>query len=394
MILTQEASSLAEVHEAVKIAAQKFDYESWRYLTEIRNAVKAAGAGAGTGADVGAGPELPRGTNTPVIWFRGQRQSSWDLEPILLRKQKKDGDPFSDDKWTPGYSQARLQENYRLQYFSARAYHLVAEKPDNNIEWQEILQHYQVSTRLMDWSESLYAALLFALESFIADPGDDTFKVKRISASPTVWLFYPALSNAKLYDMIVNDPSVIKESVDVLLARAPEREKEQMTAKITGYMKDNRDAVLDARGFRGSNLVSLSRLAELRASAGADLLQMLTSGEFNPFFYLLLRIYNDGIALENDLPPVAMIHPYHSPRIAIQNGAFTVFPFPKNKAGARVTPLNKFPGWDNCLCEIRLTDPQAIADEMAYNGFSREDLYPELETYGKETERRQTSSYL
>ena len=377
MILTQYASSLAEVYAAAKVAAWKHDYESECYLNNYIGEKK---------------PKLPSGRNTPVLWFRGHEKSWWNLEPSLLRERFSATSFEPAEKWSPNYEQSKLQESYRLQYISARAYHIISDKPANNIEWQEILQHYWVSTRLMDWTENLNIALLFALEPFIANPEDDTFKVKRIEAEPTIWIFNPALSNAKLYDIISNDEDAICDAVRVFFGGAEQNEDKviKTAREIRNYLHSNRDSIFDAHEFRGSNLVSLSRLAELRASAGANLLQMLKTAEFNPFFFLLLRFYNDGIKLFRELPPLAMIHPYHSQRIAAQKGAFTLFTFPKSDNGnEKITPMNLYPGWDNCLCKIRLTDPQAISDELVRIGFSREDIYPELEVFGKEAERRQ-----
>ena len=48
----------------------------------------------------------------------------------------------------------------------------------------------------------------------------------------------------------------------------------------------------------------------------------------NSVYYVLGRIYSDGYILEDrKIPPLAVVHPYHSERIKAQKGVFTVFPF-------------------------------------------------------------------
>jgi hypothetical protein len=83
-------------------------------------------------------------TNQP-IWFRGQANSEWDLEPKLMRIN-----PLPS-------------ESHLLNKFKQNATFILDKKPDSEFEWLFLMQHYGMSTRLLDWSESPLVSLYFAL---------------------------------------------------------------------------------------------------------------------------------------------------------------------------------------------------------------------------------------
>lgn len=77
-----------------------------------------------------------------------------------------------------------------------------------------------------------------------------------------------------------------------------------------------------------NRIIGLSALEMARMTYKGRELEALENFEINPFFYLLLRFYSDGVPVELEkLPPLAVIHPYHSQRIKMQRGVFTVFPY-------------------------------------------------------------------
>lgn len=89
--------------------------------------------------------------------FRGQADAAWHLQSSLERVV---GEEWSAEK-------ARRFEDFSLKYFCSK-FHLYDREniqPSSKLGWLSIMQHYGVPTRLLDFTESPYVALYFALEA-------------------------------------------------------------------------------------------------------------------------------------------------------------------------------------------------------------------------------------
>ena len=100
-------------------------------------------------------------------WYRGERDSSWKLQPKVFRNQK--------------YVERDLTNRFRVL---SKSRHGQLPEYDNYGQFLALMQHYGLSTRLLDWSTSPLVALYFAVEKYIYEP-----MTKPTDAS--VWILDP-----------------------------------------------------------------------------------------------------------------------------------------------------------------------------------------------------------
>jgi hypothetical protein len=90
--------------------------------------------------------------------FRGQADSSWDLQPGLERAVQ---------RWGLRRGCLRNAEAVILEEFKRRAHQYVTmpPKPEEDLEWLALIQHHGGPTRLLDFTHSPYIAAFFAMEA-------------------------------------------------------------------------------------------------------------------------------------------------------------------------------------------------------------------------------------
>lgn len=323
-----------------------------------------------------------------AMWFRGHEYTHYNLEPNIFRKAEYH---YND---SGRYSNNHLRESYRYQHFMARNFDKTDyREPQSAFEWQEIMQHFFSKTRLMDWSESLFVALEFALEAFMIPYKNQEITQKRHKLQPSLWILRPDQLNREVYNALVRDGFPVIERVLWNM--------DENTRQCIGEELKNNEKIyfsLTAKEDQNfTNIVSLTALEDIRRNYVGWEEKALTGKEMNPFFYLLLRIYADGIPVDyGTVPPLAIIHPYHSQRIKNQKGVFTIFPhyIPRKqekelaelKLGFSPIAMEYMTSCREYLYEIQLANPCRIASQMRKLGFKSSDLYPDTQRVAQDME--------
>lgn len=91
--------------------------------------------------------------------YRGQRDSTWELEPSIARILP---DGFSN------VIAHRLEKTLKGQ-FEASAIHFASsvDLPSTPFGWLSLMQHHSAPTRLLDFTESPFMALFFAMDGVV-----------------------------------------------------------------------------------------------------------------------------------------------------------------------------------------------------------------------------------
>lgn len=99
--------------------------------------------------------------------FRGQSDARWSLTSSLER--------LLEGKWNDAAFDIKKYEDFSLKRFFSKS-HLYSDhssKPESKFEQLSLMQHFGTPTRLVDFTESPYFALYFALETYSPSVGND-----------------------------------------------------------------------------------------------------------------------------------------------------------------------------------------------------------------------------
>lgn len=96
-------------------------------------------------------PKILAGVKTGQnIIFRGHADAAWELKPSIGRHYNGD------------WSKVAERERRALAEFKIRAVPFIQQRPQSDIEWLALMQHYGCATRLIDFTTNPLIALFFA----------------------------------------------------------------------------------------------------------------------------------------------------------------------------------------------------------------------------------------
>lgn len=322
-----------------------------------------------------------------ILWFRGQSNASFSLIPSLFRTNNKVSKNFNKQN----YSELHYAEDIRMQHYIAKNYHLLLAEPSSRIEWLEVMQHHQINTRLLDWSESSIHSLIFAIEVFFSEKRFSDYQ--RQKCLPCVWVLKPWKLNKKIISYLSMNADLQKKLIGEMNISIID--KKRILRRIREYSQFEKYAELDDT-YHIDYLFNLSSIVDDITRNMSRIKELLCNGEIiNPYYYLLSRIFSDGYILSKRvIPPLSIVHPYHSERIKAQRGVFTVFPFYEEQEGDNeLRKMNINPDSmdynelaKDCLVKIIINKPQIIALQLMKNGMNDSWLYPEMPIVSSEIE--------
>ncbi|MEZ2409628.1 FRG domain-containing protein [Bosea sp. RCC_152_1] len=167
-----------------------------------------------------------------ISWYRGVGDSSYSLVPGLARLSP-----------LPSAEQLNKIEKGIANSFAQKSPPFVS--MDFASEWKTLffMQHYGIPTRLLDWSESPFVGLYFALTSVRRD------KRGKPQADAALWLCDPVAWNRTALSHISFAGGVLDEHCEEIKAYSPSAEIDQRaTMPIMIYGTHNSPRIVAQRG--------------------------------------------------------------------------------------------------------------------------------------------------
>ena len=294
------------------------------------------------------------GDNKPYnqIWYRGETNTGYYLEPTLLRNLK--------DKENHDNTCKNTRERYEFFKTQCDGSPEVAFYGDyTQADYLALMQHYGIETNLLDFTDNAFIALYLALKYFSDEEKIDCLKqAKEKQRSVVLWMFSPALYNLYRQRILEN----------------------YLDERIQG---DDTDLDIKTRGrelfgLENTNLNGV--IPNLSIPRNEKLYARYIFGES-----WMDERYKNG--LDDQVPPLAVWTPRLNHRIRAQSGSFVAFdvyadPHNYKTLGAVQTDfMRKDITVKPFLYRIIINENgcQETCEALKHMGLTRRFVYPELD---------------
>ena len=214
-------------------------------------------------------------------WFRGSGNAQYPLVPTLARLNG-----------VPAEELLERVEPAIAAMFAQRSPPFIDR--DLSDPWRALffMQHYGVPTRLLDWSESPFVALYFALTSVNRDSDGQPL------VDCALWLCDPVQWNRKALSHLSFEGGVLDESCDEIKAYSPGEKLTQIaTIPVMIFGAHNSPRIVSQRGvfaLFGKGLISMQELYEKETFKQGVLEQVIIPKE--KIDNILNSLYRTGIS--------------------------------------------------------------------------------------------------
>lgn len=199
------------------------------------------------------------------IWFRGQADDTWMLAPSVFRRSlvtPKLADSVDSSSLSHGDDiSSYIDESSMTNHFMLRAASF-GENCRNTFDWLCLMRHFNLPTRLLDWSENLLVALYFAVCEHEDKPGT-LFILNARKLNLAARSSFPAIENYLPY--YAKHGILIPSSIETALRAEMSRTRsfEHFLDLISSF---DRNYVVSARSFN-KILESLSAKTDMPLEA-------------------------------------------------------------------------------------------------------------------------------
>jgi len=214
--------------------------------------------------------------------YRGHANAAWLLQSSLER--------VLGSKWSS--IESRKFEKYSLEQFQAK-FHLYDSEnitPDSKLGWLSVMQHYGVPTRMVDFTESPYVALYFALEAYQPASKLDL---------AVFALDYSAFMEASISHIRTKDNSFAytRETLHPMQDKVFEEVVDRFSYDITWITEPGRhNERLDRQGgcfvVSGNGDKRISEIIELPIYSSCEFIKFTIDASLYTFVFALLRKMN------------------------------------------------------------------------------------------------------